>query len=66
MNITFWKYYKLTKPITICFFKTLGLVLGTVSADIFKNNDARKKSLAHLVDAEITRLARLRINDETD
>lgn len=33
---------------------------------IFKNNDARKKSLAHLVDAEITRLARLRINDETD
>jgi MoxR-like ATPase len=32
---------------------------------IFKNNDARKKSLAHLVDAEITRLARLRIN-ETD
>ncbi|MDR1983346.1 MAG: MoxR family ATPase [Prevotellaceae bacterium] len=28
---------------------------------IFKNNDARKKALAHLVDAEITRLARLKI-----
>ncbi|MDR3287340.1 MAG: MoxR family ATPase [Prevotellaceae bacterium] len=31
---------------------------------IFKTNDARKKSLAHLVDAEITRLARLRIYDK--
>jgi MoxR-like ATPase len=30
---------------------------------IFKNNDARKKSLAHLVDAEITRLAKLKINE---
>ena len=31
---------------------------------IFKNNDARKKSLTHLVDAEINRLAKLKINEK--